>query len=223
MTETDMWCIIVILSVWYVLVYAYLEILDHYKERKQPMIWGDKKIKRKLFDAGLIQFSDKAMINPASVNIRLGNSFLTMRDGDHYKLGDPIQYKEHHIEDGKRGFILYPGQFCLATTMEKIQIPNDAVAFVQGRSSIGRIGLTVQNAGYVDPGFFGHITLELVNESPCSLCLPAGYPVAQLVFMDCTKVNHPYSGKYIGQRDATGSRMYLDKLKYNHLIGGESE
>jgi dCTP deaminase len=96
-------------------------------------------------------------------------------------------------------------------------MPDRVAAFVQGRSSIGRIGLTVQNAGFVDPGFTGHITLELVNESPVTIYLKPGYPVAQLVFFDVSPVNDPYHGKYNGQEEATGSRMFMDKQKYPGL------
>ena len=91
-------------------------------------------------------------------------------------------------------------------------MPVKAAAFVQGRSSIGRAGLTVQNAGFVDPGFSGHITLELKNDSPCIIVLFPGYPVTQLVYMDAEDVSRPYTGKYNGQVEATGSRMQLDGL-----------
>lgn len=176
------------------------------------MIWGDRKLK--LYFEELIVNGNPNMINPASINLCLGNSFLIIKEQNHMiTLGEALEYKTVVIpNDG--GFILDPGGFCLATTKEGLVMFPNVAAFVQGRSSIGRIGLTVQNAGFVDPGFTGHITLELVNESPVTIFLKPGYPVAQLVFFDVSPVADPYHGKYNGQIEATGSRMYQDKEKY---------
>ena len=123
------------------------------------------------------------------------------------KMNQEIPYKEIHAEK----YILLPGQFVLATTMEYIGLPNDLTAFVEGRSSMGRMGLFIQNAGWVDPGFCGEITLELYNANRCAIELQAGRRIGQLVFakMD-QEALHPYRGKYQGQRGATGSRVYLD-------------
>ena len=179
------------------------------------MIWGDRKLKR--YFEELIVNGNPKMINPASINLCLGNSFLNISRQNHITLGEPVKYQESLIPDGG-GYILESGGFCLATTKEGLVMFPNVAAFVQGRSSIGRIGLTVQNAGFVDPGFSGHITLELVNESPVPIYLESGYPVAQLVFFDCTKVKVPYQGKYNGQIDATESRMEQDKDKYGDLL-----
>ena len=181
------------------------------------MIWGDKKIRKKMLNAGKLWFGKDIMINPASVNLCLGNSFLIPKDfPPEITLGDKLEYQKTVISSLQL-FALKPGMFCLATTKEKIDMPDRVAAFVQGRSSIGRIGLTVQNAGFVDPGFTGHITLELVNESPVTIYPKPGYPVAQLVFFDVSPVQNPYAGKYNGQEEATGSRMFMDKQKYNGL------
>lgn len=96
--------------------------------------------------------------------------------------------------------------------MEEINLPSHLAAFVQGRSSIGRAGLTVQNAGYIDPGFHGHITLELKNETSSTISIRPGYPVAQIVYEEARGVEKPYSGKYNGQVEATGSRMEQDNV-----------
>ena len=94
---------------------------------------------------------------------------------------------------------------------EYCQGKQSVIAFVEGRSSLGRMGLFIQNAGWVDPGFKGEITLELYNVNRCAIELKAGRRVGQLVFsrMDDTALN-PYNGKYQGQRGATGSRAFLD-------------
>lgn len=88
-------------------------------------------------------------------------------------------------------YILLPNQFVLATTMEYFDLPNDLTAFVEGRSSLGRMGLFIQNAGWVDPGFKGEITLELYNANRCAIELKAGRRVGQLVFakMDDSALN----------------------------------
>jgi len=84
-------------------------------------------------------------------------------------------------------------------------------AFVEGRSSLGRMGLFIQNAGWVDPGFEGEITLELFNANRCAIELTSGRRVGQLVFAQLDQpALKPYSGKYQGQRGATGSRVFLD-------------
>lgn len=182
------------------------------------MIFGDVRIIREILKRGRLLHGKPEMVNPASVNLCLGNTFLTpckMAGG--IKLGDRLLYDCHGRQDGE-WFTLHPGEFCLATTKEKIVMPRNVAAFVQGRSSIGRIGLAVQNAGFVDPGFFGHITLELKNDSPNPIILLPGYPVAQLVFFDCGRVKYPYHGKYNGQAEATGSRMEMDRQKYPDLF-----
>lgn len=176
------------------------------------MIWGDVRIKDAM-RRGLIEGAEEENIGPASLDMRLGNTFLTpLTKG--IRLGDEVSYSRHAVDDGE-SLPIYPGEFMLATTREKIRVPMDAAAFVQGRSSIGRIGLTVQNAGFVDPGFYGHITLELVNESPATIWLTPGYRVAQLVFMDANGVTFGYKGKYNGQEEATESRMWQDREAYN--------
>lgn len=178
------------------------------------MILSDKKLRERIERGELVFPCNVAQINPASVNLTLGNTFLTPMEDDDVFLGDKVEYFRTECEGNERFatcFELKPGQFALATTREYIDVPDNLAAFVQGRSSIGRIGLTTQNAGFVDPGFHGHITLELVNESPNTIVLTPGYPVAQLVFFETYPVEKPYAGKYNNQVEATGSRMHLDR------------
>lgn len=180
------------------------------------MIWGNKKLQN-LVDKGMICDTYEGSINPASINLRLGHTFLKPIRKQIIRLGEEMKYIRYEREDGQ--FIsIKPGCFMLATTIECIGVPIDAAAFVQGRSSIGRAGLTVQNAGFVDPGFSGHITLELKNDSPCTIMLYPGYPVTQLVYMDAADVSEGYRGKYVGQIEATGSRMFLDKAMHGNIM-----
>jgi dCTP deaminase len=157
----------------------------------------------------IIKPLDKEQIQPASVDIRLGNTFGIVEDSPTgiINLEKEIKYKTITSDT----YILLPNQFVLATTMEYIVLPNDITAFVEGRSSLGRMGLFIQNAGWVDPGFRGEITLELFNANRCAIELKAGRRIGQLVFakMDDTALN-PYNGKYQGQKGATGSRVFMD-------------
>ena len=178
------------------------------------MILADRQIRILIERDNLVNPVTDKQINPASVNLTLGNTFLvpdTLRWRE-IQLGDHVDYERFEIDEDSC-FSIPPGGFALATTKERVNIPTNIAAFVQGRSSIGRIGLTTQNAGFVDPGFHGHITLEMVNESPNSINLYVGYPVAQLVFFECYPVEKPYRGKYNDQVEATGSRMYMDKVE----------
>lgn len=175
------------------------------------MILSDKTI-MKMLQEGTLEISPltEAQIQPASVDVRLGNTFSVVEDSSTgiITLENEIKYKTIETDT----YILLPGQFVLATTMEYFSLPNNLTAFVEGRSSLGRMGLFIQNAGWVDPGFKGEITLELFNANRCAIELKAGRRVGQLVFaeMDQDALN-PYNGKYQGQRGATGSRVFMDK------------
>ncbi|MBQ7596510.1 MAG: dCTP deaminase [Clostridia bacterium] len=175
------------------------------------MILSDKTILKMIDDGSLvINPVTRQQIQPASVDIRLGNTFSIVDDSPSgvITLDNQINYKTITADT----YLILPGQFVLATTMEYIDLPDDLTAFVEGRSSLGRMGLFIQNAGWVDPGFKGEITLELFNANKCAIELRAGRRVGQLVFakMDEPAI-HPYNGKYQGQTGATGSRVYLDK------------
>ena len=175
------------------------------------MIYGDT-ILKVLVDRGDIRNTYEGAINPASINLRLGDTFKRIsKDQPAIKLGEKVVYEDVIPYDGY--VIIQPGEFMLAATIEWIHVPICAAAFVQGRSSIGRASLTVQNAGFVDPGFEGHITLELKNDGPVPIILYPGYPVTQLVYMEADDVSEPYSGKYFGQVHATESRMCEDIYK----------
>lgn len=174
------------------------------------MILSDKTIQEMISVKSLVITPlEKEQIQPASVDVRLGKTFSIVEDSSTgvITLGSKIQYKT--IQTDK--YVLLPGQFVLATTMEYFELPNDLTAFVEGRSSLGRMGLFIQNAGWVDPGFKGEITLELFNANRCAIELKSGRRVGQLVFakMDIAAEN-PYNGKYQGQRGATGSRVFMD-------------
>ena len=174
------------------------------------MVLSDKTIMRMLREGTLsVSPLEEGQIQPASVDIRLGNMFSIIEDLPRgvIDLENEIQYRTMETDT----YVLLPGQFVLATTMEYIELPDNLTAFVEGRSSLGRMGLFIQNAGWVDPGFKGEITLELFNANRCALELRSGRRVGQLVFAQLDEAaKNPYAGKYQGQRGATGSRVYLD-------------
>ena len=178
------------------------------------MILSDKTIIKMLDESSLvIRPITKEQIQPASVDIRLGDTFSVVDDTPSgvITLDSKINYKTIKTDT----YLILPGQFVLATTMEYFELPNNLTAFVEGRSSLGRMGLFIQNAGWVDPGFKGEITLELYNANRCAIELKCGRRVGQLVFaeMDDYALN-PYNGKYQGQTGATGSKVFMDSDKF---------
>lgn len=175
------------------------------------MILSDKTLMKMLCEKKLIASPlEPEQIQPASIDIRIGNTYSILEDSPFgiINLDKEIKYKQITTEK----YLLLPGQFVLATTMEYFELPDNLTAFVEGRSSLGRMGLFIQNAGWVDPGFKGEITLELFNANRCAIELKAGRRVGQLVFaqLDDNALN-PYRGKYQGQKGATGSKVFLDK------------
>ena len=185
--------------------------LNELRKGETRMILSDKTIMNMLKEKTLtIEPVTDEQIQPASVDIRLGNTFSVVDDSPSsvITLEKEINYKTITTDT----YLIMPGQFVLATTMEYFELPDNLTAFVEGRSSLGRMGLFIQNAGWVDPGFKGEITLELYNANRCAIELKAGRRVGQLVFaeMDDVALN-PYCGKYQGQTGATGSRVYKDR------------
>lgn len=180
------------------------------RERVIAMILSDRTIEKMVAEGSLtITPLTKEQIQPASVDIRLGNTFSITEDSSTgvITMEREILYRTIQTDT----YILLPGQFILATTMEYFELPDNLTAFVEGRSSLGRMGLFIQNAGWVDPGFKGEITLELFNANRCAIELKAGRRVGQLVFAKMDEpAEHPYRGKYQNQRGATGSKVYMD-------------
>lgn len=175
------------------------------------MILSDATLK-KIIESGelVIKPIDKDAIQSASIDCRLGRHYLTVEDKEMslITLDSPIKYREVESDS----IIIPPHSFLLATTEEYIELPSDISAFAEGRSSIGRIGLFVQNAGWIDPGFKGKITLELYNANSLPIKLQSGRRICQLVFCRMDRpVEKPYQGKYQGQQKSIGSKIYEDK------------
>ncbi len=174
------------------------------------MILSDKTLKKMLADGELVcEPIRENSIQPASIDCHLGDHYLVV---EHNKMDIITLDSEIHYREIVGDFItIPPHSFLLATTQEYIKVPNNITAFVEGRSSIGRIGLFIQNAGWVDPGFEGQVTLELYNANSLPIKLQKNRRICQLVFckMDETADN-PYNGKYQRQQRSVGSRVFQD-------------
>ncbi len=186
------------------------------------MVLSDRTIKEELSKGRIvIEPLDINCIQPASVDIRLDRKLLVFKTWRHpfyidvkqdlSDLTEPVQ-----IEDDKP-FLLPPGEFVLASTLESITLPDDIVGRLEGKSSLGRIGLLIHStAGYVDPGWQGHLTLELSNVAKLPITLYYGMRIGQLSFIRLSSPAQNLYGaaglgsKYQGQTEPTPSRYYQD-------------
>lgn len=152
-------------------------------------------------------------LQPASLDVRLGSQFLVPRrhrlefidpKADSSILWDPRTVPEN------QHFVLHPGEFVLATTIERVTLPDSVAARVEGKSSVGRLGILVHStAGFIDPGFDGEVTLEIFSVSALPTRLYPGMPIAQLAFIPTDQpVANPYAGKYTGQVGPQPSRYH---------------
>ncbi|MEA2273565.1 MAG: dCTP deaminase [Solirubrobacteraceae bacterium] len=177
---------------------------------------------RELVEAQRIRIDpwDPSLVQPASVDVRLGNSFRVFHNHrvSAIDLRDPPKHLTEEIvvaED--EPFVIHPGEFCLGSTLEWVELPHDIVARVEGKSSLGRLGLIVHaTAGFCDPGWKGTLTLEFNNLTRVPIKLYAGLPIAQLSFMTLDRAAvRPYGhaelgSHYQGQVAATESRYGAD-------------
>ncbi len=185
------------------------------------MLLSDRDIRAQIAEkrVGVEPFSD-AMIQPSSVDVRL-DKFFRVFENHKYEVIDPALEqpeltREIVAEDGE-AFILHPGEFVLASTYEVITLPDDIAGRLEGKSSLGRLGLlTHSTAGFIDPGFSGHITLELSNVANLPVKLYPGMKIGQLCLVKLSSpAEHPYGSaqylnRYQGQRGPTASRSFMN-------------
>jgi dCTP deaminase len=185
------------------------------------MLLSDRDIKAEL-DAGrvVLEPADPAMVQPSSVDVRL-DKFFRLFDNHTYPVIDPSQDQPEltRLVEAQPGepFVLHPGEFVLASTLEVVTLPDDIAARLEGKSSLGRLGLlTHSTAGFIDPGFSGHVTLELSNVATLPILLWPGMKIGQLCFFRLSSAaEQPYGTKsagsrYQGQRGPTPSRSHLN-------------
>ena len=170
------------------------------------MILSDNELKILQQNSNIPQSSQ---IGPCSIDLCLSRSFCRPQpQTDVVSLHDEVPHESFEADQ----IILAPQEFILASTEEEINVPKEFAAYVEGRSSIGRLGLQVQNAGFIDSGFYGRITLEIANQANFSIQLTAGVRICQIVFLQLTSPpQKTYAGKYNGQFLATPSRINQDK------------
>ena len=183
------------------------------------MLLSDRDIRSEL-DSGRVVLEpyDPAMIQPSSVDVRIDRLFRLF-DNHKYSVIDPAQEQPEltrlvEVEEGE-AFVLHPGEFVLASTYEVVTLPDDVAARLEGKSSLGRLGLiTHSTAGFIDPGFSGHVTLELANVATLPIKLWPGMKIGQLCFFRLSSAaEHPYGSekygsRYLGQRGPTASRSF---------------
>src|ERR1700747_2871559 len=173
---------------------------------------------RRMVEDGRIRIDpwDPALVQPASVDLRLGGSFRgfhTYRASLTDLRNPPENLTEEVTVGAEESFVIHPGEFCLGRTLEWVELPDDIVARIEGKSSLGRLGLIVHaTGGFCDPGWKGTLTLELNNLTRVPIKLYPGLPIAQLSFMMLDRAaERPYGSPglgshYQGQRAATESR-----------------
>ena len=183
------------------------------------MVLSDRTIKLELATGRIvIDPVDPSDIQPSSVDLHLGDDFQVFRNS-RYPYIDPAREQEGLTEgvfaSVEEPFVLHPGEFVLGTTVERIALPDDVVGRLEGKSSLGRLGLLIHStAGYVDPGWDGRLTLELSNVANLPIVLTPGMKIGQISFSNMTTaVDRPYGhpelgSKYLGQVSATPSKMH---------------
>lgn len=179
------------------------------------MILSKQEIKSECLENGLIAPFNPKHVQPASYDLRLGTKFYKVSDEfKNFPLSitsDITDMWEEVLPDEKGQIYIKPHEFFLATTKEVVNIPNYLAGIVKGRSSIGRLGLSIQNAGFIDSGFNGRITLELFNSGDFVINLTSINRVCQIFFEVLTNPTEGYDGKYQHQSNTTLSRISQDK------------
>ena len=183
------------------------------------MLLSDRDIKAEI-DGGRVRLEpyDEAMVQPSSIDVRL-DKYFRLFDNHRYPFIDPAEDQPEltrliEVEHGEP-LILHPGEFVLGSSFEVVTLPGDLAARLEGKSSLGRLGLlTHSTAGFVDPGFSGHVTLELSNAATLPIKLWPGMKVGQLCFFRLSSpAENPYGSakygsRYQGQRGPTASRSF---------------
>ena len=183
------------------------------------MVLSDRTIRRLLGEGRIgIEPYEEELLQPSSVDVRVDRLFRVFRNS-RYPFIDVKQEMEELTElvevEPDEAFILHPGEFVLGSTLERITLPDDLVARLEGKSSLGRLGLLIHStAGFIDPGWDGHVTLELSNVANLPITIYYGMKIGQVSFVQLSEpAEHPYGtgelgSKYQGQMGPTPSRYW---------------
>ena len=185
------------------------------------MLLSDRDLRAEIESGALgLDPFDPSLIQPASIDVRLDRFFRVFNNSRYTHIDPSVQQDDLTTlvePDGDEPFVLHPGEFVLGSTLEVVTLPDDLAARVEGKSSLGRLGLlTHATAGFVDPGFSGHVTLELANVATLPIKLYPGMKIGQLCFFRLSSpAEHPYGSakygsRYQGQRGPTPSRSYAN-------------
>jgi dCTP deaminase len=197
------------------------------------MVLSDRTIKEEIA-AGRLVFDpyDESLVQPSSVDMRVDRYFRVFHNARHpyIDVKKPMEdLTELVTVEGDEPFILHPGEFVLGQTLERVSLPDDLVGRLEGKSSLGRLGLLIHStAGFCDAGFEGNLTLELSNVANLPITIYHGMPIGQISFMRMDgPVEHPYGAreagsKYQGQAEPTASRFYLNFRKQANGGGGRA-
>nr|WP_221443205.1 dCTP deaminase [Nocardiopsis algeriensis] len=182
---------------------------------------SDRDIKSEI-DAGRVRLDpfDPGLVQPSSIDVRLDRFFRVFENHKYPHIDPSVEQPDltRLVEaDADEAFILHPGEFVLASTYEAVTLPDDIASRLEGKSSLGRLGLlTHSTAGFIDPGFSGHVTLELSNVATLPIKLYPGMRIGQLcMFRLSSPAEHSYGSavygsRYQGQRGPTPSRSHLN-------------
>ena len=193
------------------------------------MVLSDVTIRRLLGEGRIeIEPYEASLMQPSSLDVRVDRYFRVFRNS-RYPYIDVKQEQEELTElveiDDETPFILHPGEFVLGSTLERVKLPDDLVARLEGKSSLGRLGLLIHStAGFVDAGFEGNLTLELSNVANLPITIYHGMPIGQMSFMRMDEpVERPYGtaeagSKYQGQAEPTAS-MYYKNFERHRIPG----
>ncbi|HEY4455817.1 MAG TPA: dCTP deaminase [Pseudonocardiaceae bacterium] len=191
------------------------------------MLLSDRDLSKEI-EAGRLVLDpyDPALLQPSSIDVRLDRYFRVF-DNSKYTHIDPSVRQDEltslvEKNNDDEPFVLHPGEFVLGSTFEMVSLPDDLAGRLEGKSSLGRLGLlTHSTAGFIDPGFTGHITLELSNVANLPITLWPGMKIGQLcLFRLSSAAEHPYGSaeagsRYQGQRGPTPSRAYLNFQRFD--------
>jgi dCTP deaminase len=182
------------------------------------VVLSDRTIRR-LLGEGRIEIDpyDESLLQPSSVDVRVDRYFRVFHNARYpfIDVREPQEDLTELVEVGDEPFILHPGEFVLGSTLERIRLPDDLVARLEGKSSLGRLGLLIHStAGFIDPGWDGHVTLELSNVANLPITIYHGMKIGQLSFVQLSEpAESPYGSgslgsKYQGQKGPTPSRYW---------------
>jgi dCTP deaminase len=190
---------------------------------------------RRAIDTGAIGIDpyEPELMQPSSLDVRVDRFFRVFRNSRYPFIDVRVEQEEltELVEvEGDEAFILHPGEFVLGSTLERVTLPNDLVARLEGKSSLGRLGLLIHStAGFIDPGWDGHVTLELSNVANLPITIYPRMKIGQISFVQLSEpAERPYGSgglgsKYQGQRGPTPSRYWQNFSEQAHEPSGQAE